>query len=1007
MAQKRRAEETGGCVDLVIYNWTTSQVQSFLRKLQLERWEPIFEDIDGPTLTELDDADLKELGCENLVMRKKLLGHVMKLKLEAKSANDVALPASGNSQAPETVEFLALCDVPAASASVPESASDVPMESQQTHQDMTLAELHTEWEQLKQLREEFQQAASIFEKLLDQHVQQGFGEQNLARNFAQEVLRQIQEAQEVALPSPARIPVFGNTGAGKSTLLNAVLRQNVVPTSGWRSCTAVPVELTAADVPVFKGEVHLKSMDEWKGEVQAALQDLLMSDRQRVSRREPVRGKEETPADVAFATLVAVYPQAFLYARDPWPSVTAAMNELFHIRNAVTIKHAADKVLTFQNADGETLAQEVVDYIDSPERDWEPAFFPLVKKVRIVCPAGAMHPHVILVDAPGVQDANAARGNVVKKLLEDANSVVIVSNIKRAATERVAQEMLSERFRRQLLMDGHYGRLAFVASCTDELTLSELKRNLKLKGDVPKEKAAALRNASAKEKITADCFAGLRRIEIQSEQRSQSTDEDFRRRGIAPAVFTTSARDYQKLSGLLDMTVDGGPQVWSTLRDTEIPDFRRWIHAQGQKAQLDALEKAEDQFSSACRKLQEPERQIETVPTWDPSTMSTALRKIKESQAAIMRTLLSDKLKSSVGIGQRTAAEEGARNMTVRCQGQGAGGLHWGTFKATCRRQGEWREDFNELLADPLNRRIAVEWDRVLNQLLPDHVDNLLRRIVDEIWKLQRGMDLPLEPFQDAEELVKRRGPVLKGNLQRQQMEVSRQIKETIKQLMTPSYGEAASVSGTGTDVRQKAIIRNQVTERGVSMFRKASDFLGGELDKLLSCLEQGLEDLVEALTSVLKASMQRLAAVGTERQALRALQQGCGAAVRQALQKSQERQRRRHALEYSAVEVEVASKPRPKSEANQTSSKAPMPSEYFCPISQEVMVDPVTTSDGHTYDRKPIEEWLRNNDTSPNTGGLDCERRLDRDGAGQHDLRHGGGRSIATRRRARGGGSA
>eukprot|EP00913_Durusdinium_trenchii_P018213 g17111.t1 len=337
---------------------------------------------------------------------------------------DVALPASGNSQAPETVEFLALCDVPAASASVPESASDVPMESQQTHQDMTLAELHTEWEQ-------------PLGPLEDQHVQQGFGEQNLARNFAQEVLRQIQEAQEVALPSPARIPVFGNTGAGKSTLLNAVLRQNVVPTSGWRSCTAVPVELTAADVPVFKGEVHLKSMDEWKGEVQAALQDpgswdLLMSDRQRVSRREPVRGKEETPADVAFATLVAVYPQAFLYARDPWPSVTAAMNELFHIRNAVTIKHAADKVLTFQNADGETLAQEVVDYIDSPERDWEPAFFPLVKKVRIVCPAGAMHPHVILVDAPGVQDANAARGNVVKKLLEDATGP---SEVQENATE--------------------------------------------------------------------------------------------------------------------------------------------------------------------------------------------------------------------------------------------------------------------------------------------------------------------------------------------------------------------------------------------------------------------------------------------------------------------------------------------------------------------------------------------------------------------------------------------
>ena len=44
---------------------------------------------------------------------------------------------------------------------------------------------------------------------------------------------------------------------------NAVLRQNVVPTSGWRSCTAVPVELTAADVDVFKGEAWCK-YSKWK-----------------------------------------------------------------------------------------------------------------------------------------------------------------------------------------------------------------------------------------------------------------------------------------------------------------------------------------------------------------------------------------------------------------------------------------------------------------------------------------------------------------------------------------------------------------------------------------------------------------------------------------------------------------------------------------------------------------------------------------------------------------------
>lgn len=82
--------------------------------------------------------------------------------------------------------------------------------------------------------------------------------------------------------------------------------------------------------------------------------------------------------------------------------------------------------------------------------------------------------------------------------------------------------------------------------------------------------------------------------------------------------------------------------------------------------------------------------------------------------------------------GKNTVHESDELATCVFLEGQG--GVHHGTFKATCRREGEWREDFNELLADPLNRRIAIEWDRVLNQLLPDHVDTLLKRVVSETW---------------------------------------------------------------------------------------------------------------------------------------------------------------------------------------------------------------------------------------------------------------------------------
>jgi hypothetical protein len=44
-------------------------------------------------------------------------------------------------------------------------------------------------------------------------------------------------------------------------------------------------------------------------------------------------------------------------------------------------------------------------------------------------------------------------------------------------------------------------------------------------------------------------------------------------------------------------------------------------------------------------------------------------------------------------------------------------------------------------------------------------------------------------------------------------------------------------------------------------------------------------------------------------------------------------------------------------------------PPQFLCPITGEVMVDPVTTCDGHAFEREAIERWLLVHDTSPMTG--------------------------------------
>ena len=47
----------------------------------------------------------------------------------------------------------------------------------------------------------------------------------------------------------------------------------------------------------------------------------------------------------------------------------------------------------------------------------------------------------------------------------------------------------------------------------------------------------------------------------------------------------------------------------------------------------------------------------------------------------------------------------------------------------------------------------------------------------------------------------------------------------------------------------------------------------------------------------------------------------------------------------------------------------ASVPDEYICPITAEIMTDPVSTLDGFIYERAAITEWLRTKDTSPKTG--------------------------------------
>ena len=52
-------------------------------------------------------------------------------------------------------------------------------------------------------------------------------------------------------------------------------------------------------------------------------------------------------------------------------------------------------------------------------------------------------------------------------------------------------------------------------------------------------------------------------------------------------------------------------------------------------------------------------------------------------------------------------------------------------------------------------------------------------------------------------------------------------------------------------------------------------------------------------------------------------------------------------------------------------------PASFLCPIMGDVMRDPVTAVDGHSYDRVNITRWLAEHDSSPATGATLDSRML------------------------------
>ncbi|KAJ6599136.1 hypothetical protein DFH09DRAFT_1130225 [Mycena vulgaris] len=304
------------------------------------------------------------------------------------------------------------------------------------------------------------------------------------------------------------IAICGATGAGKSSILNAILDDNIVPTSGMRACTAVVTEIAHHTKKTIDADVSFLTEAEWKAELEILLGDLVDEDGN-LKRSTDLK----SDAGVAWQKVHAVYPTISqeklvtmtadqIIAKDPkiakilgvTKNIVAKDSKTFAVEIAKYIdskdqKRGKDKNKEKEKNKDKSLMDQVKEAAGGKSKSKKdantPALWPLIRQVNVRCSSAALATGAVLVDLPGTGDANAARNSIAKAYMKKCDCIWILAPITRAVDDKIAKDLLGDAFRTQLMMDGNYddNAITFIATKCDDVSCSEVIPSLNLEDD--------------------------------------------------------------------------------------------------------------------------------------------------------------------------------------------------------------------------------------------------------------------------------------------------------------------------------------------------------------------------------------------------------------------------------------------------------------------------------------------------------------------------------------------
>ncbi|OCL10223.1 hypothetical protein AOQ84DRAFT_387654 [Glonium stellatum] len=385
------------------------------------------------------------------------------------------------------------------------------------------------------------------------------------------------------------------------------------------------------------------------------------------------------------------------------------------------------------------------------------------------------------------------------------------------------------------------------------------------------------RNQYSKGAIQQDFAAGIKELDqenaIEEDEANFDPDEDIRdydEVARSLPVFCVSSRAYQKLCGRLkkDNLVPG----FKTVEETEIPQLqthckkltevgrasscRTFLNSLSQLFNSLTLWSSNDGLGVKLTDVEKQkeahflEKKLQSLESGLEKAVADCVNDMKQALTENIYDKFRAAINKCVAAAPGTAGRWGAH--------KSMGGLFWGTYKATVRRNGVFAgasgpRDFNAELNEPITKQLATGWERAFRRRLP-HVLNtytkqsnaLLTAFHQAVEARSRHngagiarLNMLAGQLRAYSQVFANLAAAMVEQMTTQQRDANREFTPVIGAAMETVYRICADESGKGSYKRMKDTMVSYVDKERHTMFFRATEAVKHRLTLMCTEIEE------------------------------------------------------------------------------------------------------------------------------------------------------------------------